>query len=245
MHQALRVGRGQPTGRLHPDSHHLPNRKRTLGPDAVLESDAADEFHHQEGNGAILVHGVDVDDVFVADGGGGLGLAGKPPAGGAHGRQRRGQQLDRDHPPQLGVVGLEHHPHPAAPDHSENLVVVQPADRTLLLRRRQQHLQVDVRCAFVWGFRFTVRRVAWSMVERPGGAGAGGIGAGLNDCPGGAVVHTRDMFGLQELLDPRAQNGVAGAGFIQECGPDSGLGKLACGLDNLPLAQHLFHGGLS
>ena len=102
------------------------------GPSAVeplLERHPGDVLHDQVGQAAGLLDGVDGDDVVVADGRGGLGLAGEAPAGGGAGRQLRGQHLDGHDAVQLRVEGPQHDPHAAAADDLEDLVMAQPAQR--------------------------------------------------------------------------------------------------------------------
>ena len=50
--------------------------------------------------------------------------------------QVRGEHLDRHGPVEGRVPGLEHHAHPALPEHLENLVRTQPAQSSRLVRDR-------------------------------------------------------------------------------------------------------------
>ena len=89
--QPLRVGRGQALGDLHADAQDL--RRAPSGPlrSSCSCSDAAvDVLHDQVGQAVGLLDGVDGDDVVVADGGGGPGLAHEALAGGAAGRPAAG-----------------------------------------------------------------------------------------------------------------------------------------------------------
>ena len=102
------------------------------GPAAVeplLQRCAGDVLHHQVGHGAGVLDGVDGDDVVVADGGGGPGLADEPLAGGGADASQRGQHLDGDDAVQLVVEGPQHDAHAAAADDFQDLVMAQPAQR--------------------------------------------------------------------------------------------------------------------
>jgi hypothetical protein len=80
---------------------------------------------------------MDVDDVLVADGGG-AGLAGEALAGRAGGGQGPRQHLDRDDALQLGVARAQDDTYAAAADDFQDLVAVQPAQRTGVGRRGQE-----------------------------------------------------------------------------------------------------------
>ena len=67
-----------------------------------------------------------------------LGFADKALARAAAGCQGRGHDLDGDHPLELGIAGLEHHPHAAAADHFEHFVMIQAAQGARFCRRGQQ-----------------------------------------------------------------------------------------------------------
>ena len=155
------------------------------------------------GSGAGVLDGVDGDDVVVADGGRGPGLAGEPLAGGGAGRQLRGHHLDRHHPVQLLVERPEHDPHPAPADDLLHLVVAQPAERPGLVGRVEE-------------------------VERFGGlVGRGRVSASRRRIPGRPILPPRDwMAGFarkspaaswdrEQRLDPLAQGRVTGAGLVQ------------------------------
>ena len=71
----------------------------------LLQGLAGDVLHDQVGD-RLLLDGVDADDVLVADGGGGAGLAEEPLARRRGGGQLRGHHLDGDHAVQLLVERL-------------------------------------------------------------------------------------------------------------------------------------------
>ena len=81
---------------------------------------------------------MDGDDVIVADGGRGAGLAQEAFAGGGAGGQLRGHHLDGDDPVQDLVEGPQYHTHPAPADEVEHLVVAEPAQRVGTLRGAQE-----------------------------------------------------------------------------------------------------------
>jgi hypothetical protein len=72
---------------------------------------------------------MDADDVLVADGGGGAGLAQKTLAGGGDRRQLRGHHFDRDHALQPLVERLQHDAEPAPAEDRLDLVMSQAAER--------------------------------------------------------------------------------------------------------------------
>ena len=109
----------------------------TFAVDLLLERLAVDALHH-EIRQAVLIDGVDRDDVLVDDGCRGLGLAHEPLAGGWIGGQLGRQHLDGDDAVELRVVGLENHAHAAAAEYFQNLVVSYPPDRCGLGRRTRE-----------------------------------------------------------------------------------------------------------
>ena len=109
----------------------------------LLESGAVDELHDQVRHRALVLDGVEGNDVFVGDGGRRPRLAGEPPQGGAAGRHRRSQRLDGHDPVQLFVQGPQHDAHAALADHLQDLVVPEPAER-IRPPRRSQEVERDV-----------------------------------------------------------------------------------------------------
>ena len=91
----------------------------------LLQRHAAHVLHDEVRQAAGLFDRMDGDDVIVADGRLGLGLARKAPAGGAVGRQLRRHHLDRHHAVQLVIECPKHNPHAAATDDFEDLVMSQ------------------------------------------------------------------------------------------------------------------------
>src|SRR5262249_32275973 len=96
VNQPLLVRRRQGGGGVDADLQDLPGLQRPTAADQGLEAAAVDVFHHEVGHRRVVADRVDGDDVVVADGGGGAGLAGEAAAGGAGDGQRRGQHLDGD-----------------------------------------------------------------------------------------------------------------------------------------------------
>ena len=86
----------------------------------------------------LLLDGVDGDDVLVADGGGGAGLAQEALAGRGRGGQSRGHDLDGDDAVQHLVERLEDDAEAAAAEHLQHLVMPQPAQRAGLGGRLQK-----------------------------------------------------------------------------------------------------------
>ncbi len=129
MDQALCVRRGQPQGRLHADAQDFLGAQRAVAVDPILERPAVDAGHHQvrETVLRIGVDGVDGDDVVVDDRGGGLRLAGEPPASGAAGGQLRGEDLDGHDPVQRRVERLEDDPHAPFTQHADDLIRPEPS----------------------------------------------------------------------------------------------------------------------
>jgi len=72
---------------------------------------------------------VDDDDVLVADSGRRPGLPDEPLAGRPAGRQGRCQNLDGHHAVELVVERLQNSAEPALPQHLQNFVMRQPAER--------------------------------------------------------------------------------------------------------------------
>ena len=64
-----------PAADLRADAEDLFQLQRPGPVEPLLQRDAGDVLHDQVGQAVGLVHGVDGDDVLVADGGGGAGLA--------------------------------------------------------------------------------------------------------------------------------------------------------------------------
>ena len=165
---------------------------------------------------------MDGDDVVVAHGGGGLGLAGEALAGRAAGGQLWGQHLDGDDAVQLGVAGLEHDAHAAPADDLEHLVMVQPAQRLLCGRgqERQRLIPGD--------------RLGLGAIDRTAGK-AGRVGRRLQVMR--AVASSRlgpAMAGVlrkvsalslerEQRLNASPHHPVAGAGAIQKAGTVGGI----------------------
>jgi hypothetical protein len=105
VHHPLRVRRRQPAGRLRADAQHLRQRQRA-GAQPLQQRQAADVLHHQVGLPVCLLDDVDGDDVVVADGGRGPGLAGEAVPGRGAAGQGRGEHLDGHHPVEGGVESL-------------------------------------------------------------------------------------------------------------------------------------------
>src|SRR5262249_23185972 len=76
---------------------------------------------------------MDGDDMLMADGGRGAGLAGKALAGGAAGGQLRRQHLDGDKAIQDRVESLEDDAHAAMPDDFQDLVRSEASKASRLL----------------------------------------------------------------------------------------------------------------
>ena len=93
--------------------------------DLVLQRDAVDVFHDQVRQVLLLVDRMNRDDMGMDHGGGGLGLARKPLAGGRIGGELGGEDLHGDRAVQPAVVGLEYHPHRAPADDPDDLVRAQ------------------------------------------------------------------------------------------------------------------------
>jgi hypothetical protein len=136
--QPLGVRRRQAVGRLHPDAQDFLQLQRPVAVELLLEREAVDVLHHEVRQPLRLRDGVDGNHVLVDDGGRRLGLASEPLAGGAAGRQLRGQHLDRDDAVQRLVERLEHHRHAAPADHFEDFVVVEFAELPRLLGRVEE-----------------------------------------------------------------------------------------------------------
>src|SRR5262249_29636796 len=81
----------------------------------LLQRASGDIPHDHVREAAMLIDGVDGDDVFVDDGGGGLRFAGEPLAGGGARRQVRRGGLQRHEPVEGRLGRLEDDPRPAAP----------------------------------------------------------------------------------------------------------------------------------
>ena len=124
----------RPRGGLDADAQDLLHLQRPAAADQGFEGLAVDELHDQVGHRGVVADGVDGDDVVVADGGGGAGLADEAPTGGAGGGQRCRQHLDGDDAQELGVAGTQNDAHAAAADDFEDLVMIQSAERAGLGR---------------------------------------------------------------------------------------------------------------
>ena len=113
--QSLSMRRGQPGRRLHADAQDLFQLQRAALIDAFLKRDAVDIFHDQVGQAIDLIDAVDVDDVFIADGGGGPRLAQKSLASRARTRHVQRHYLDGHHACSSSSNALRTTPMPPRP----------------------------------------------------------------------------------------------------------------------------------
>src|SRR6266571_3167126 len=88
------LARVQRLARLIEDGPHEGQRQRAGGADDGLERAALDELHHEVDEVGALAHGVDGDDVRMAERGSGAGLALEALDHAGGGEQRRGHHLD-------------------------------------------------------------------------------------------------------------------------------------------------------
>jgi hypothetical protein len=217
------VRRGQAGGDLPADARHLRHLQRPEPVELLLQRLAGDVLHNEVG-GRLLLDGVDVHDVLVADGGGGAGLAQEALAGRRGGGQLRGHDLDGDHPVQPLVERLQHDAEAALAEHLQHLVVAQPAQRAGLAGRLQEAqdvlFPVAVRLALGLVRAQPVvshRHVFLSFRVRLQGHGAFGLREAGRHLLAGRHVQERagTLVGRQQRLDPAPQSRVAGTGPAQ------------------------------
>ena len=171
----------------------------------VLQRFAGDVLHDQVGQAVRLVDAVDGDDVVVADGGGGLRLAGEAPPGDGAAGHGGGQHLDRHQAVQRRIERLEDDAHAALADHLLHLVVAQHAQDARPVGRAQE-VQVG---------RFLRRRsvAAFDLVQplqdlRQGRVG--GRDGRVADLPGQPQQGVPALLGpVEALLADRARLQVA------------------------------------
>ena len=150
---------------------------------------------------------MDGDHIVVDDGGGGAGLAGEALAGRAGDGQRRGQHLDGDDAPQLGIEGAKNDAGAAAADDLENLVMIQPSQRARLGRRGEEREVRRLSC-------FIQRRHVLDLDHRP-----------LKKLPD---LHV----GLEHGVDMAAQRLIAAASAIEVGSTFRGRGLVQGGKEN-------------
>ena len=137
-----RMGRVEPAGGLGQEVEGLADRQGADVLEELLQVAAAEVFHDQEVDAAVLV-GVDhADEVGVVHQGRGLRLAAEPLDRRAVAAEGRGQDLDGDLAAERAVPGLEDDPHPPRADPLEDQVVADDQavglaleDRPGLIRR--------------------------------------------------------------------------------------------------------------
>ena len=121
MHDALGVGRREPTASGQERGQHL-----LAGPRALAlpgrQRDALDQLHHDVVEGLVRADLVDPDHVGVGELGQGLGLAQQPHA---LERAARAQDLDRDLAIEGLVVGGIDHAHASATERRQQYVAAQ------------------------------------------------------------------------------------------------------------------------
>ena len=128
------VGRCEPFGHLGPDTDHVRGGQRPGSVDLLLQGLPSNVLHHEVRHWDLL-DGMDGDDVLVLDPGSRAGLAEKPSAGDLTFAEPGPEHLDRDHSVQFPIERPIHDPEPAPAEYLTDVVVPEPAERPMPLRR--------------------------------------------------------------------------------------------------------------
>ncbi len=178
MDQAARVRRLEPFGDLPADPQHFLDGQGAGALEPSVERLAAEEFHRQKRDAAVLADLVDVDDVIVLDRRGGLGFAQESLLGDGGNTEPGEHRLERDRPLEQRVFGLEDHAHAAAAQHLEDAIGAEPADLVVGLRRREKVVKLALR-----GGRQVKRRLDLVVAALPRPGQAEPSGCRLNPDP--------------------------------------------------------------
>ena len=122
MDDASGVRFGQGIGNLHGALERLPDRQ-SLASDQLGEGRARHVLHGNEVHALLLVDVVDVDDVGMIEGRGGLGLLDEPALAFGVGDLLGRQDFQGNKAVEVRVAGLVDHSHPALAQLLEDLVV--------------------------------------------------------------------------------------------------------------------------
>jgi hypothetical protein len=128
VNQAALVGRRQALGNRPAPVKDLFHHGGRAAPEPLLQRFAFEILHHEERNAPVLADLEQGDDVLVPQGrrrprlaqeaGAGLGIVG----------QLRPHDLEGDHAPEMGVLGLVDDAHATAPQYLQDPVMCEPAD---------------------------------------------------------------------------------------------------------------------
>ena len=116
VHDAARVRIGQRARKLDAHDHHIAHGQRFAVRHLVAQRLAVEQLHRHEGPAFDFAHVVNGDDVRVRQPARGPRLAQEAGVVFLVFAQRGVQELDRHVAPDVGVVGLEHRGHAAAPE---------------------------------------------------------------------------------------------------------------------------------